>query len=324
MPSSYTSSLRLVLPVTGELSGTWGDVVNAGLTSLVEAAVAGRATVTHNDAANYTLTTANGAADEARNMFLNITGTLTAARNVVCPTQPKLYFIKNATTGGFSITLKTSGGTGISIPNGSSMVLACDGTDVVDAFSYFSGNIGGNAANVTGTVAVANGGTGGTTQATALQGIGALAADTQAKTGAYTVVAADRGDVLLCTNTWTLSLTAAATLGDGFSFGVRNTGTGTITIDPNGAETIDGQATKAIAPNQSAFVICDGTNWSTVGLSATGATGGGANAVFYENDTNVTVDYTITSGKNALSAGPITVDNGITVTVPSGSVWTIV
>jgi hypothetical protein len=46
--------------------------------------------------------------------------------------------------------------------------------------------------------------------------------------------------------------------------------------------------------------------------------------VFFENDTNVTADYTITSGKNAISAGPITVNTGITVTVPAGSVWTIV
>jgi hypothetical protein len=55
-----------------------------------------------------------------------------------------------------------------------------------------------------------------------------------------------------------------------------------------------------------------------------GATGGGSDEVFYENDTNVTTNYTITSGKNALSAGPITVDTGVTVTVPSGSTWTVV
>lgn len=54
-------------------------------------------------------------------------------------------------------------------------------------------------------------------------------------------------------------------------------------------------------------------------------TGAGAiNGIFYENDQNVIADYTISSGKNAMSAGPITIANGITVTVPSGSVWTIV
>lgn len=64
-----------------------------------------------------------------------------------------------------------------------------------------------------------------------------------------------------------------------------------------------------------------GTAWGALGG---GATGGVGNPAFYENDTNITVDYTITSGKNAMSAGPITVNNGVTVTVPNGSVWSIV
>lgn len=55
-----------------------------------------------------------------------------------------------------------------------------------------------------------------------------------------------------------------------------------------------------------------------------GAVGGGADEVFYENGTNVTVSYAITSGKNAMSAGPITINTGVTVTVPTGSVWSIV
>jgi len=89
MPSSFTPSLRLTLPVTGENSGTWGDLVNNGITSLVDSSVAGYAAITMTDA-NYTLTSVNGAADEARRMMLNISGTLTAARNVICPTASKL------------------------------------------------------------------------------------------------------------------------------------------------------------------------------------------------------------------------------------------
>jgi hypothetical protein len=137
MPSSYTPKLRLTLPVTGELSGLWGDTVNSGVTTLLEAAVSGWAAVAMTDA-TYTLTTVNGSTDEARQMFLSVTGTLTTARNVICPTSSKLYFIKNSTTGGFAITLKTVSGTGISIPNGKAMVLACDGTNVLDATTYFT------------------------------------------------------------------------------------------------------------------------------------------------------------------------------------------
>jgi hypothetical protein len=54
-----------------------------------------------------------------------------------------------------------------------------------------------------------------------------------------------------------------------------------------------------------------------------GATGGGADQVFVENGQTVTADYTITTNYNAMSTGPISVDSGITVTVPSGSNWVV-
>ena len=57
---------------------------------------------------------------------------------------------------------------------------------------------------------------------------------------------------------------------------------------------------------------------------AAGATGGGSDQVFYENGQNITTNYTITNGKNAMSAGPITIDSGVTVTVGSGENWTVV
>lgn len=63
------------------------------------------------------------------------------------------------------------------------------------------------------------------------------------------------------------------------------------------------------------------SGWGSIGGGASGA---GGDKVFIENDQSVTADYTITSGKNAMSAGPITINAGVTVTVPSGSVWTIV
>ena len=57
---------------------------------------------------------------------------------------------------------------------------------------------------------------------------------------------------------------------------------------------------------------------------AGGATGAGGNAVFAENDQVITADYSITSGKNAITAGPVTINTGVAATVPSGSVWTII
>lgn len=64
----------------------------------------------------------------------------------------------------------------------------------------------------------------------------------------------------------------------------------------------------------------DGANWTGIG----GASGGGGNPFCYENDITVSVNYTITTNKNAMSAGPISIASGVTVTVPSGSVWSIV
>lgn len=61
-------------------------------------------------------------------------------------------------------------------------------------------------------------------------------------------------------------------------------------------------------------------SWTT----GVGATGGGTDRIFYENDITITSDYTITTNKNAMTAGPITINSGVTVTIPNNSVWTIV
>jgi len=64
-----------------------------------------------------------------------------------------------------------------------------------------------------------------------------------------------------------------------------------------------------------------GLKWA---LAAAGATGGGTDQVFYENDVAVTTSYTISTDKNAMSAGPVDIESGATVTIPSGSVWSVV
>jgi len=69
-----------------------------------------------------------------------------------------------------------------------------------------------------------------------------------------------------------------------------------------------------------AFEGYNGSAWAGVG----GASGGGGNPFVYENDQTVTVDYTLTTGKNGMTAGPITIADGIAVTVPDGSVWSII
>ena len=87
------------------------------------------------------------------------------------------------------------------------------------------------------------------------------------KTAAYTVVSGDLGKIVNCTSgTFTVSLTAAATLGSGFNCWIWNTSTTAtdiITIDPNGAETIDGVATLTLRRGEGTQIVCNGTNWQT-------------------------------------------------------------
>src|SRR3990167_9542215 len=132
MASTYSSLLRFELIGVGEQSGSWGGTSNTNLGTLIEQAIAGRASVTHTDVANYSLTANNGATDEARQMILTVGGALTATRNVVCPTSNKLYIVHNNTTGGFAFTIKTTAGTGVSVPAGEKKIVYCDATNVVD------------------------------------------------------------------------------------------------------------------------------------------------------------------------------------------------
>ena len=131
MTTAYTPILKLALPVTGELLGSWGDTVNQNITSMVEQAIAGLATISTWAGASHTLTTADGTTSEARCAILECSGAPGAAATVICPAASKIYIIKNSVSGGYAVTLKTSAGTGISVPNGGTALLYCDGTNVV-------------------------------------------------------------------------------------------------------------------------------------------------------------------------------------------------
>lgn len=111
--------------------------------------------------------------------------------------------------------------------------------------------------------------------ATALSSLGVPFNGVSNKTAAYTVVEADRGKLINCSNgSWTLSLTAATTLAAGFEIAVKNSGTGVITIDPSTTEQIDSATTTTLAANESCVVICDGTGFVTVARSSSGVPSG--------------------------------------------------
>ena len=150
MTTAYTSLLGLALPVTGELSGTWGDTVNDSITSLLDTAVAGTTNVSADS--NVTLTTTTGASNQARQAILLFSGARTAIRTVTAPAQSKVYTVINATTGGYAVKLVGSGPTtGINIANGSTTQVTWNGSDFVEVsrfsalvvLSSYSGYTGG-------------------------------------------------------------------------------------------------------------------------------------------------------------------------------------
>lgn len=149
--------LRLELIGSGEQSSQWGNTTNTNLGTLIEKAIAGLAAVNFSSDANVTLSANNGADDEARCAILSCTssGSLTATRDVIVPTSSKPYIVFNNTTGGQSIRVKTSAGTGITIPNGRRQLVYCDGTNVVDQISALPAGttIGGSALGALATLA---------------------------------------------------------------------------------------------------------------------------------------------------------------------------
>jgi len=175
MSSTYSPSLKLTLIGDGEQAGIWGQTTNTNLGTLLEQAITGVVTVNMPDA-NYTLTNFNGITDEARNAVIVVTGTNNAQRDLIPPVVEKLYTISNQTSGGYAIRVIGTSGTGVTIPNGVTTLVYCDGTNFYSGLSGSAGDFTVNGAlGVTSTLAVVGnsliGGTLGVTGATAFTGI---------------------------------------------------------------------------------------------------------------------------------------------------------
>ena len=202
MASSYTTLLGLVLPVTGELTNTWGSAVNSSLTQLVEDAIAGSVSQSVTSADWTLTTTAGGVSNQARLAILIATGAPGTTRYIYAPQLSKMYVVVNNCTDQSSVYIRggtsASFTTGVEIEAGSSALVAWDST-----------------------------------------------------------------------------------------------------ISPSG-------------------------DFIKVAGGGGGASGTGGDQIFFENDLTVTGSYTIPTGKNAGTFGPVTINSGVTVTVPSGSVWSVV
>lgn len=225
MTTGNTSLLGLALPVEGELDGTWGDIVNASITSLVDSAVAGTTTLSTD--ADVTLTDTVLAANQSRQAVLLWTASNGATtRNITAPARSKAYIVINAGTG--SIVLRGAGPTtGVTIVAGERCVAAWNGSDFVkiatstaDGVTTISGGTTGltpssptsGAITLAGTLAVSNGGTGATTLTANNVILGNGTSAVQA------VAPGDSGNVLTSTGTtWASTPPAASGISAGKS-----------------------------------------------------------------------------------------------------------
>jgi microcystin-dependent protein len=168
--------------------------------------------------ADYTLTSFNGVSDEARNAVLVVTGTNSAIRQIICPLVEKLYVIYNNTTGGYAITIGGATGTAVTIPNGTTAQVYCDGTNFFSSQTGSAGNF-----NVNGNLTV-----GGTTAlSSALTGTtgvfsGAISSVSPTFTGTPTAPTAGAG-----TNTTQIATTAFVLANGTPTGGLIMWGTGT-------------------------------------------------------------------------------------------------
>jgi len=260
MTTAYTSLLGLALPVTGELSGTWGDTVNDSITSLLDSAVAGTTTISSD--ADVTLTTTTGASNTSRQAILLWTAGGTVTRNITAPAQSKIYTVINKSSSTQSIVLRGAGPTtGVTIVQGESAVCAWNGSD----FIKISNTAGpGTFTNLT---------------VTGNTSIGDADTDTITQAASYVT-----GTQLKSAKTATNTLSLAAYDVDGTAYTnlitLTASNTPTLALTSTGVGTINNMSIGATTASTGAFTT----------LSASGAvtlSGGTINGVAYLNGTNV-------------------------------------
>lgn len=303
MTTAYTSLLGLALPVTGELSGTWGDTVNNYITQYIDAAVAGAQTISGTQTA-VTLSVTNGtslsqagpssATGSSQYQIINCTGNPASALTIDVPKASKAYLVLNNTSTNQTVTVRggpTSPTTGVTVAAAQSALIAWNGLD----FELVATT---DITKLSGILAVASGGTG---------------------QSSYT-----DGQLLIGNSTGNTLTKSTLTAGSGVS--IAN-GSGSITISATGlGGTVTsvgwtgGIVSVATATTTPAFTIAgtsggvpyfsSGTTWASSGALAANAlvVGGGAGAA---PSTITTGSGVVTAISNAVNAtGGLTTING--------------
>lgn len=305
MASTYSPNLRLELIGTGEQQGTWGSTTNTNLGTLLEEAIGGYVSVTVSDVADTTLTTSNGSADQSRNMVINLTGALTATRNVICPAIEKLYVVKNATTGGQSVVFKVSGQTGVTIPNGIIEFIYVDGTDarsITGSIAIQDANnvaiTGGSITGIT-DLAVADGGTGASNAASARTNLGIGTIGTQ-NANAVAITGGTVAGVTVSNS----SLSNVSVIANASSLSVR---------DSDGSNILSIAVGSNLTANTILTLTTGATSNRTLDISASNVTISTAGAALID-------DADASAQRTTLGLGTISTQNANAVAITGGSI----
>jgi hypothetical protein len=289
-----TSLIGLTLPTTGTLSGTWGDTVNNAISQIIDVAVAGTQTISTDADITLTLTTGTSAStgltgNSSQYAVILWTAAGTVTRTITVPAQSKTYVVINKSSTQ-SITVQGVTGTGVTVTAGTRAIIAWDGTNFV--------NVGGGTAG---------------------------GSNTQVQYNSSGVFAGSANFTFNGTTATVNTLNLTNALGIGYG------GTGQVTA---------GAAFNALSPITTTgdLILGNGTNSATrLGIGTSGyvltagattaswqpASGAVASGAIYTNTTTISSNYTISSGNNGFSVGPITISSSYAVTVATGQRWVI-
>jgi len=298
--TAYTSLLGLALPVTGELSGTWGDVVNTSITNLLDSAIAGTTTISSD--ADVTLTTTNGVSNTSREAILLWTASGTVTRTITAPAQSKVYIVINKTGSTQSIKLVGAGPTtGVTILANELAICAWNGSDFVKIANQYG------ISNVT--------------------TLNASADSIFSSTGALTISKGTTAQQPGSSVTGMLRYNSTTNEFEGYSgaspawksvggSAISNDTSTATNVYPLFAAATSGTALNIYTSNAKLLYKPSTGEFQASVLNA-------GNGIVINNQT-VSVSYTIAAGTSGMSTGPITIASGQSVTVSSGSRWAVI